>query len=76
MEREGGREGGREGEKEGSRECERNGFRIAHLTLCAFLSVRCLFWCLYMMTMAMVKKPMLARKISITGARRDHTNDV
>ena len=29
-----------------------------------------------MMTIAIMKKPMLARKISITGARRDHTNDV
>jgi hypothetical protein len=29
-----------------------------------------------MMTMAMMKKPILARKISITGTRRDHTNDV
>ena len=52
------------------------GHSKTHLTLCFLSSVFCLFWCLYMMTMAMMKKPMLAKKISITGTRRDHTNDV
>jgi asparagine N-glycosylation enzyme membrane subunit Stt3 len=47
----------------------------AHLTLVAVLLVVCLLWCLYMMTMAMMKNPMLATNISNTGAINDQIKE-
>ena len=49
----------------------------SYLTLCAPSWLCCiLFRCRNMITIAIMKKPMLARKISITGAMNDQINDV
>ena len=50
---------------------------LPYLTcLTTFPLLCCLFWCLYLITMAIMKNPTLTSKISITGTINDQTNDV